>query len=145
MSLLKTLTDAVLKGGGQKAGIAGLVMQNPKLMQAVMGLLSKDSPIGGLSGLVSNFEKAGLGDIVSSWLGSGANKPVSGKQIESALGSNIISQLAGQANMAPSETSDTLAKVLPAMVDKLSPKGKADAMDSGTLQSMLGGFLKGRL
>lgn len=40
MSILKSLTDAVLGATGQKGGLAGLVMQNPKLMQGVMGLLS---------------------------------------------------------------------------------------------------------
>lgn len=145
MSLLKSLTNAVLSGAGQKAGLAGLVMQNPKLMQGLMGLMSKDSAIGGLPGLVSQFQNAGLGSAVESWLGHGANKPVSAPEIEKALGSDIVNQLAGQANMAPSDTSDTLAKLLPAMIDKLSPKGDAQAMDMSNIQSMLGGFLKGKI
>lgn len=145
MSLLKSLTNAVLNSGGQKAGLAGLVMQNPKLMQGVMGLMSKDSAVGGLPGLVAQFQNAGLGNAVESWLGQGTNKPVSAPEVEKALGSDIVNQLAGQANMAPSETSDTLAKLLPAMVDKLSPKGDAQAMDMSNIQSMLGGFLKGKI
>ncbi len=145
MSLFNSLTNAVLKGAGKNAGLAGLVMQNPKLMQGLMGLMSKDSQIGGLPGLVAQFNSAGLGDVMGSWLGQGANKPISAPQVEQALGGNIINQLASQANMAPAETSNALAQVLPAMVDKLSPKGGAGAMDMGSVQSMLGGLLKGKL
>lgn len=145
MSLLKSLTNVVLNSAGQKAGLAGLVMQNPKLMQGLMGLMSKDSAIGGLPGLVAQFQSAGLGDVIGSWLGQGPNKPVSAPEVEKALGSTIITQLAGQANMAPSETSGALAKLLPAMVDQLSPKGDAQAMDMSAIQSMLGSFLKGKV
>ncbi|NBB98381.1 MAG: DUF937 domain-containing protein [Alphaproteobacteria bacterium] len=145
MSLLKSLTDMVLNAGGQKAGLAGMVMQNPKLMDAAMGLLSKDSPVGGVQGLLGNFQNAGLGDAAQSWLGDGANKPVAGADIEKALGGNVVQDLAAKADMAPSDASNVLAEALPAMIDKVTPKGEAEDMDFGSLQSMLGGFLKGKL
>lgn len=145
MSLLKSLTDMVLNSGGQKAGLAGMVLQNPKLMEAAMGLLSKDSPVGGVQGLLANFQNAGMGDAVQSWLGDGANKGVAGADIEKALGGDVVQQLAAKANMAPSEASDVLSQALPAMIDKLTPQGEAQDMDFGSLQSMLGGFLKGKL
>lgn len=145
MSLLKSLTDMVLNAGGQKAGLAGMVLQNPKLMEAAMGLLSKDSPVGGVQGLLGNFQNAGLGDAVQSWLGNGANKPVAGADIEKALGGDVLQQLAEKANMAPSEASSVLSQALPAMIDKLTPQGEAQELDFGSLQSMLGGFLKGKL
>lgn len=145
MSLLKNLAGAVLSGAGGQAGLAAIVMQNPKLMQATMGLLSKDSPIGGLPGLVANFQSAGLGDAVASWLGAGQNKPVSGADIQQALGGKVIDQLAAQAKMTPSEASAALSQALPAMIDKITPKGTSEGMDMAAIQSMLGGFLKGRL
>lgn len=145
MSLLKSLTDTVLNAAGQKGGLLESVMQNPKLMEAAMGLLSKDSPVGGMQGLLAQFLQAGMGDAVQSWLGDGANKPVAGSDIEQALGGDVVQQLADKANMAPSEASSVLAQALPAMIDKLSPQGQAQEMDFGSLQSMLGGFLKGKL
>ncbi len=145
MGLLNSLANAILKSGGQKAGLAGLVLQNPKLMQGLMGLMSKDSAIGGLPGLLTQFQSVGLGDKVESWLGSGQNAPVAPQEIEQALGGNVIGRLASQANMGASETSDTLSRILPAMIDQLTPKGQAQAMDAGSIQSMLGGFLKGKL
>jgi uncharacterized protein YidB (DUF937 family) len=145
MSLLKTLAGAVLSGAGGQTGLASIVLQNPKLMQAAMGLLSKDSPVGGLPGLVTNFNTAGLGDVVASWLGSGPNKSVSGADIQRALGGSVVDQLAAQAKMTPTEASNALSQALPAMIDKITPKGNAEGMDASAIQSMLGGFLKGRL
>lgn len=52
-----------------------------------MNLLAGNQPAGlggvggGLGGLVSSFEQAGLGRIVQSWIGTGANQPVSPQQI----------------------------------------------------------------
>jgi uncharacterized protein YidB (DUF937 family) len=145
MSLLKSLTDTVLNAAGQNGGLLESVMQNPKLMEAAMGLLSKDSPVGGMQGLLAQFQQAGMDDAVQSWLGDGANKPVAGADIEQALGGDVLQQLAEKANMAPAEASSVLAEALPAMIDKLSPQGQAQDMDFGSLQSMLGGFLKGKL
>lgn len=145
MSLLKSLTDTVLNAAGQKGGLLESVMQNPKLMEAAMGLLSKDSPVGGVQGLLANFQNAGLGDAVQSWIGDGANKPVAGAEVEQALGGDVLQQLAAKANMAPSDAASVLSQALPAMIDKLTPQGQTQDMDFSSLQSMLGGFLKGKL
>lgn len=140
MSLIKSLAKAVLNKTEQTGRVAAPDMLNPVLMQALTRLLAKDSAIGGLPGLVANFHSAGLGDVIDSWLGSGANQPVSGAQIEQVLGGTAIRQLAGQASMTLAETEKTLAQILPAMVDSLSPLGNAQALDAGAVQSMLGSF-----
>ena len=145
MSLLKSLTDAVLQGAGQKAGLANIALQNPALMQGVMGLLSSDGAKGGLPGLLDGFQKAGLGDVVESWLGQGPNKPIAPAQVQEALGPDVVAQLAAKAQLAPSETSDLLARALPAMIDMLTPQGQAQQMDLSSVQSLLGGFLKGKV
>ncbi len=144
MSLLKSLADAVFPGAGGHADLAAIVTQNPKLMQAIMALLSKDSPIGGLPGLVARFQNAGLGDTVATWLDSGPNTPVSPEDIQHALGGKVVDQLAAQAKMTPSEATVALSHALPLMVDRLSPNGAAQSLDLAQIQSMLGGFLDGQ-
>ncbi len=145
MNLLKTLASAVLTGKTGQTQLVTAVMQNPKLMQAAMGLLAKDSAVGGLPGLLANFEQAGLGDKAASWLGAGENKPLTATEIQSALGGKTIDTLAAQAKMTPSDAANVLAEAMPVMIDKLTPKGNAEALDMGQVQSMLGGFLKGKL
>lgn len=36
---------------------------------------------GGVQGLLAMLDKAGLGDQVRSWIGTGSNQPVSGEQV----------------------------------------------------------------
>jgi YidB-like protein len=56
---------------------------------------------GGLSGLVQSFHDKGLGDVASSWIGSGQNLPISADQIQHVLGSDTVKQLAAKAGISP--------------------------------------------
>jgi len=112
------LLDQVVGGlaanalGGKGNGLADMAMQ-----------LVNQYP-GGLGGLVQAFQQGGLGEIVNSWVSTGQNLPVSGDQLSSALGSDLIGKLAGQAGVAPQEASNGLANLLPGLVDQLTPGGK---------------------
>lgn len=112
------LLDQVVGGlaanalGGKGNGLAEMAMQ-----------LVNQYP-GGLSGLVQAFRQGGLGEIVDSWVSTGQNLPVSGDQLSSVLGSDLLGTLAGQAGVAPQELSSGLAALLPGLVDQLTPGGK---------------------
>ena len=82
---------------------------------------------GGLAGLVQAFQANGLGDAVSSWIGTGQNQPISASQIQSVLGSDAVKQLAAKIGISPDAMSAKLAEVLPAAIDKLTPDGKLPA------------------
>ncbi|HET7441423.1 MAG TPA: YidB family protein, partial [Terriglobales bacterium] len=81
---------------------------------------------GGLSSLVSSAESNGLGHVVQSWIGNGPNQPIAPQQVESLLGQDRLQQLAARAGIPASVTSAALARVLPALVDKLTPNGQLD-------------------
>ena len=93
----------------------------------------------GLGGILGKLDAGGLGDTVSSWLGSGANKAVDPARLSEALGPERVSQFADQAGVNTSEAGTLLAGMLPGLVDKLSPEGKLP--DKGGLDSMLSGLL----
>jgi uncharacterized protein YidB (DUF937 family) len=78
----------------------------------------------GLSSLVQSFEANGLGDIAHSWIGNGPNQPVAPHQVESALGQEVIGQLASRAGVSPGIASAALSRILPMIVDRLTPNGK---------------------
>jgi uncharacterized protein YidB (DUF937 family) len=118
-------------GGGADADV----------MNAVVGLLTNKEH-GGLSGLVEGFNKSGLSDIVSSWVGTGKNLPATADQIAKGLGSSKLGAIASQLGVSPDEASSTLAKVLPDIVNKLTPNGQVPTGD--LLQQGLN-FLKGKL
>ncbi|MBP1678766.1 MAG: hypothetical protein H6Q29_677 [Bacteroidetes bacterium] len=113
------LLDGLLgKVTGQASGGA-----EAQLLSAVTGMLGNQGS-GGLAGLVDQFTKGGLGDVVSSWVGTGQNLPISAEQISKALGSGQLGDLAKQAGVSPEKASSMLASVLPGLVDSLTPNGK---------------------
>ena len=79
---------------------------------------------GGLSGLVQSFHDKGLGEIASSWIGSGQNLPISADQIQHVLGSDAVKQMAAKAGISPDIASSSLAAMLPSLIDKLTPNGQ---------------------
>ena len=97
----------------------------------------------GLAGLVQQLAASGLGPQVQSWIGTGANLPVSGDQIQQALGSEKIQQLAQQVGLDPAQLSGALAHLLPHAIDQLTPGGQMPA--PGGLQSALSGLLSSGL
>jgi uncharacterized protein YidB (DUF937 family) len=93
------------------------------IMEIVSGLLAQN---GGLQGLANRFSQKGHGDIFSSWVGTGANQPISGDQIQKVLGSEQVSELAAKFGVDPAQVSHFLAEYLPKIVDGMTPNGKLD-------------------
>jgi uncharacterized protein YidB (DUF937 family) len=79
---------------------------------------------GGLSGLLQNFHDKGLGGLFSSWVSTGQNLPISADQIQNALGSEQVKELAAKAGISPDIASNALSQLLPNLVDKLTPNGE---------------------
>jgi uncharacterized protein YidB (DUF937 family) len=91
-----------------------------EMATVVNGLIEKH---GGISGIVSQFEQQGLGDTVSSWVGTGENKPISPDQVHQALGADIVKEMAEKMGISPDVLAAKLAEVLPKAVDHLTPGG----------------------
>lgn len=103
------------------------------------GLLANGAIQGGLAGLLQQLQAGGLGEQVQSWISTGSNLPVSGEQLGSALGGDLLAQLAGQAGVSTSEAGTQLSQWLPQVVDKLTPQGQlpAGGLDLGGLLGQL--------
>ena len=82
MGMLSSIFGAVLGQVGQQGGNAGMIAN------VVGGMLANDGDHGGLGGLVGKFQQAGMGDVVSSWIGKGENMPISADQLQSAYRGN---------------------------------------------------------
>ena len=78
---------------------------------------------GGLQGVVAQLEKQGLGATASSWIGNGANQPITAAQVQQGFGIEKLQQLATQFGLSVPELSQKLAQVLPQAIDKLTPNG----------------------
>ena len=75
---------------------------------------------------MNRFTQAGLGNVFSSWVGSGPRQPVTGDQIQQILGSEQIKGLAAKLGVDPVQASQLVAEHLPKIIDHLTPAGKID-------------------
>ena len=80
--------------------------------------------LGGLGGLIRQFQQNGFGDAINSWIGTGPNKSVAPGQISNALGPEIIAALSERTGLPKEQISQTLSQVLPLIVDQLTPQGQ---------------------
>ncbi len=94
---------------------------------------------GGLGAILQQLQAGGLGEQLQSWIGTGANQPVSGAQISSALGGDLLARLAAQAGVSHEEASHQLSQHLPQIVDGLTPGGELP--DNSSLDALLGQML----
>jgi uncharacterized protein YidB (DUF937 family) len=78
---------------------------------------------GGVQGIVAQMEQQGLGNTVKSWVGTGANLPITPDQVHAAFGSDVISGMAAKFGFSPQELAQKLAQVLPQAIDRLTPNG----------------------
>ena len=125
--------------------VAGQLQQHGGLTSVLGGLLSGNGELGGLSGLADKFNQAGMGELISSWIGKGENLPISAEQIASVLGSDTVSSIASQLGIDPAQASSQLSQMLPGLIDKLTPDGVAPEGglgNAGDLMGMLGGLLQ---
>jgi uncharacterized protein YidB (DUF937 family) len=116
MGLLDSILGAVT---GKTDGSGGAA----QLIGVLGGLLAQS---GGLQGLANKFAQSGQGNAFQSWVGMGENQPISGDQIQNALGSDQVKALAAKMGIDPAQASSFLAEYLPKVVDKLTPEGKVD-------------------
>jgi uncharacterized protein YidB (DUF937 family) len=131
MGLLDSLLGGLVGGGAQQG-------QSP-LMQAAIQLIQQN---GGLPGIISKFQNGGMGAQVGSWVGTGANVPISGNQLQEILGTGSIGQIAQQLGLSHGDASSGLAQVLPQIIDKLTPNGQVPAEHSDMLAQALSALTK---
>ena len=80
--------------------------------------------LGGLAGLVQQFQQNGHGDVINSWVGSGQNQPINPEQLHQALGPDAVNNLSRMTGLSSQDLVSELSRVLPGIVDKLTPQGR---------------------
>lgn len=131
MGLLDQLGGAAGALGQGKAGGVNAI-----LVQQLVSMLSKP---GALASLTSAFQNKGLGNVLQSWIGTGANLPISPDQVRSVLGEGNVKDLATRSGLGEAETTSALSRLLPEVIDKVTPDGKVP--EQGALAGMMGKLL----
>lgn len=79
---------------------------------------------GGLGGLLDQFQRAGFGDQVRSWVGTGANQALPPGALDQVLGAGGVAEIARRAGLSEADASQGLSQLLPAVVDHVTPNGQ---------------------
>ena len=109
--------------GKMVGAVQGSEGQAQGLVAGVMGLLT-NRETGGIEGLMQAFNQQGLGEVISSWVGTGANAPITPDQVQEVLGGDVIQQLAEKSGISVDAAKTQLAELLPGLIDKVTPEGK---------------------
>jgi uncharacterized protein YidB (DUF937 family) len=78
----------------------------------------------GVDHTVRDLEQSGHGEIARSWVGRGANRPITPAKLEAALGKDAIRDLMQQTGMERNELLAALSEHLPRVIDHLTPEGR---------------------
>jgi uncharacterized protein YidB (DUF937 family) len=112
MGILDTISSLFGKTGDSPASV-------PEALVAALG-----DHEGGLGGLIEKFEGAGLGGVISSWVGTGDNQAVAPDALHGILGSDLVQQLAAKTGLPVDQLLPQIAQHLPGLVDHLTPDGQ---------------------
>lgn len=108
--------------GGMLEGALGQVAagQGPNLINALLAR----TQFGDLNGLVGQLQQSGLQTQVQSWLGPGANMPITADQLKSVLSNSQVQEMARHLGLPVDAAMNMLAQHLPNAVDQASKNGQ---------------------
>ncbi|MFT4191855.1 MAG: YidB family protein [Comamonas sp.] len=138
-----SLLDSVLSAGA--AAIGRSATSESGLLPVLVDLLSPHGEIGGLGGLVTRFEQAGLAPVIQSWISQhAANLPITAEQLQQVLGSELVQKIAARLGIDVAQLLPQLSQFLPVAVDRLTPQGELPqgSGGAGELLELFGNFLK---
>ena len=115
------------------------------LLPVVLGMLANRSSagggagMGGLGGLIEQFANRGYSSQAHSWVGTGANEPLSPAMVDDVFGDDRLAQIAQRAGISTDEARAGMSQILPDAIDHLTPDGEVPSMES--LSSNVDDFL----
>lgn len=107
------------------------------LLSETLRAMTSDK-IGGLAGFLDRFKQAGLGSLAASWLGQGENEALQPAQLEKAVGSSFIEDIARRVGLGASSLAAPIAFAIPRIVDMLTPSGVVPTVLPAEVRSLLG-------
>ena len=126
MGILDSVLGSLLGGSAGASSPMGGILASILGGQGGMGgsAMGNAGAAGGLGSILSQFQQAGLGHVAQSWVGNGANQPVSPQQLQNVFGEDKVQDMAGQAGMEPGDFLSQLSQHLPNAVNGMTPNGR---------------------
>jgi uncharacterized protein YidB (DUF937 family) len=120
IALLALLASRYMSGGSAPAS----ARPNASTLPDSTPDLSPGTILGGLGGLLKQFQQKGLGEVADSWIKTGPNDAIAPGQISNALGPDVIDTLSQRTGLSKDQVMQMLSQVLPNVVDRLTPQGR---------------------
>lgn len=125
IALLALLASRYMRAGSKEAPKNTSSSTGPDVSSPSNASLPDPGTIvGGLGGLLKQFQQAGFGDAINSWINTGPNKSVAPGQVSDALGPEIIDTLSQRTGLPRDQVMAILSQVLPQVVAQLTPDGR---------------------
>ena len=123
-------------GGGSKGGLGGGQARTVGL-DGLLGGLAGGAGAGGLSSILGGglgelserFRQNGHGETVDSWVGTGPNRSVAPRDLEQAIGPDVLDDLTQHTGLSRDELLARLSRELPTAVDQYTPQGRVPTDD----------------
>ncbi|MDO3434600.1 YidB family protein [Rhizobium sp. CBN3] len=125
--------------GGQPSGglggILGGLAGSGGLGGLLGGLTSGSIVSGGLGDLLKTFQQNGQGDKMESWVRRGQNADINDGELATALGPDVLDEIARNTGLSHQEILGRLSRDLPKAVDDLTPEGKVPSAEEAFMSS----------
>jgi len=130
--------------GGEADPIAAVIAA---LLTPQQGQAAQAFGQGGLAELVGQFRGAGHAEAVESWVGTGPNRAIEPSALEAVFGRERVGAMAQESGLPQNDLLSGLARMLPEVINGLTPQGQLPRQEAGMeqmLAGVLGQFLGGR-
>ncbi len=139
MEVIMGLLDSVI---GALSGVA-TASGSGDMLHVVLDMLANDGDGPGVHGLVDRFERSGLAHLIGSWIAIGPNLDITPEALLNAIGGDTVARIADEMGLSECATAERLARMLPYVLDKLTPGGYVPAGGLGDMDELLGRIGRG--
>ena len=135
--LLGSMMGGMMGSGTSTHGAQG----GSPMIQMALQMLQQN---GGIEGLLAKLQQGGMGQQAQSWIGTGANMPISADALSKIFGQGQLGQIAQQLGIPHEQAASGLAEALPHVVDQMTPGGEIPAEHNDLVAQALAILQKGR-
>ena len=124
---LGDLLGGVLGGSARGGSLAGGT--GGGMMRMLLPLVASMLMNGGLKKVLGRLQANGRGTEADSWVSAGENRPVEGADVREAVGDDEITSIATKLGVTEDVAAEAVARVLPDVVDQVTPQGQVPPDD----------------
>jgi uncharacterized protein YidB (DUF937 family) len=117
----ETIKASLSKGLQQELG------SHPEVFRALVQWLRQEDK--GIPWLLERLKERGFTEHLKSWISNGPNQPWSAADVEHMLDEAYVTHLTQQTHWPGAQVSNALAKLIPVLIDRLTPLGELVSED----------------